>query len=593
MREGSRLNIWTLVGAACMLASCGRELNDAGFNQALVTWDSLYERHPSQEGNARLTKLLEEALENKDSRAAANVYRRFGNQWVNMGELKTGMDMLLKSMEYSRKADDMQGFFSTLNNIGRIYDREGQDSIGKGYHLTALKEYVKMKNYYGCADMSYELAKSYLNLQQQDSSYPDSALYYARESMRYKNLCMDNQNDRANYQALTARIFLKLKQPDSARYWLDQARQQTQPGNYFNLSLLALTEAEIHSAADRNKAGFYLSKAGNYADKVVDVHERANLFRGISNMWSTVQLYDSGFYYFKRFFDIQYAVLGKENLFALGALERIYNMELMEKRHRIIWTSLSAGIGLVLLVVFFFYRNQYNKRRKVEAETNLYINKILEEVNQTKMEAWADGQQKERSRLAGELHDRLGGLLVMASNHFNSIEKKFDDIIKENETAFSDFRKIINTAIIEVRELSRDISSNIVNKLGLGNALMDLKDKVGAATGLRISLDIFNTEAKVSLKQEIALFRIAQEALNNIMKHAQASEVHLSLTGTESSLVMIVEDNGKGFDPAGIMNLSGIGLKSMQNRMQEIGGTLNIDSRPGRGTIIIAEVSIK
>ena len=162
--------------------------------------------------------------------------------------------------------------------------------------------------------------------------------------------------------------------------------------------------------------------------------------------------------------------------------------------------------------------------------------------------------------------------------------------MRDNEIAFTDFRKIINSAIIEVRELSRDISSNLVSKLGLSNAMLDLKERIETASALKVVLLTHNADVKIPLTHEIALFRVAQEALNNIMKHAGATEVQLSLTGNLNSLILIVEDNGIGFNPLKDIKIGSLGLKSMSKRMEDAGGKLRIDSSEGRGTIIIAEI---
>ena len=399
-------------------------------------------------------------------------------------------------------------------------------------------------------------------------------------------------------------VQLELQNFDSSLYYLNQSYNNDEyssiPGN--KITYLQTQARLYYDNGDDDMAQKLYDSSLIYSLKTKLKNERLYVLQGLSSLLERKQQLSEANKILHWQISLSDSLFSENIQNSIANLEVKYNTERKttenihlskeNKSQRVLLFVFGSCLVLLMLASFFIYKNQQNKRKKTLAETNLNINKILEEVNQTKMEAWQDGQEKERSRLAAELHDRLGGLLVMASHHFTGIEKKFDDIKKENEAAFSDFRMIINNAIIEVRELSKDISSNLVSKLGLPNAMLDLKEKIENATGLKVELNIHNAEAKVALTKEIGLFRIAQEALNNIMKHANATTVQLSLTGNENSLVLMIEDNGKGFEMSKNIDLAGMGLKSMEKRMTDIGGTLNIDSKVGRGTIVVAEVGL-
>ena len=583
---------------SCIYFDKESECDSLNFDKLLVQWDSLYEQTPSPLGDSILDNYKKIAICNNDKKSQANIYRRIANRFVLIGEYKTGIDTLIRSLQLSEEARDSFGIGSTLNNIGLIYDRQGLNSQGLPYHLQALKMYKSLNYLYGSADVALVLAGSYITLHRMDS-----ALYFASLAIAYKQkvktLGITNLSD---YFVQMANVCIQTQRLDSSKYWLKLAKESGIASPTSNLTYL-LSNAQWNNL-NKNVVSTRrdLMTIDSLLPLIIDPHKRIEVFNHISTLWAEIGETKRGLGYHLKSDMLQDSLEQNYRTYAIKAAERTYSIEKKEKDNAILQSKvkyrnswiigLSVSFLLLLISVFYFYTNQQNRRKKEKAETSLNINKILEEVNQSKIDAWVDGQEKERSRLAAELHDRLGGLLVMASHHFTSIEKKFERIKKENEAAFEDFRKIINNAIIEVRELSKDISSNLVSKLGLSNAMVDLKEKIESATGIKVNLNLYNSESRVPLPSEIALFRVAQESFNNIMKHAQATKVEMSLTGNEGSLIMMIEDNGKGFEVESSKSI-GMGLKSMEKRMKDVGGTLQIDSKPGRGTILVAEITIK
>jgi len=582
---------------SCIYFSKKNDCESIDFNTKLVQWDSIYEQSPSQKGDILLEKYKKSAICLNDKKNLANVYRRMGNQYVLIGEYKTGIDTLIKSLKLSEEVQDSFGIASTLNNIGLIYDKQGHYLQGLPYHLQAFKMYQSLRYTYGSADVAMVLANSYSALNKNDT-----ALLFASKAIALKQKTKGTGiNNLSDYYIQMASICLNTQKKDSVLYWLTLAHLNGVNSDYSQAAFL-IERAKYHKL-NKNFTSVItdLYIIESYVLKLSDPEKKVKIYSELSTLWAEAGDNKRSQAFHLLSDNLEDSLANNHRLYAIKAAERVYSLEKKEKdniilqsklKYRNSWIiGLSISFLLLLISVFYIYTNQQNRQKKEIAESNLNINKILEEVNQSKIDAWVDGQEKERSRLAAELHDRLGGLLVMASHHFASIEKKFDRIKRENEAAFDEFRKIINNAIIEVRELSKDISSNLVSKLGLSNAMVDLKEKIESATGIKINLNLYNSESRVPLPAEIALFRIAQEAFNNIMKHSQASKVEMSLTGNEISLIMMIEDNGKGFDMEQVHSI-GMGLKSMEKRMTDIGGKLVIDSKPGRGTIIVAEVNI-
>ena len=201
-------------------------------------------------------------------------------------------------------------------------------------------------------------------------------------------------------------------------------------------------------------------------------------------------------------------------------------------------------------------------------------------------------QEKERGRISRELHDELGQSLAVLKLRLKFLEKNFEkDPEKVREECEQSFQ-YIDQMIEEVRRLSRDLSPSMVEDLGLSNALRWLINNFGRNNSLELTLDIKDADIDHLLSQvaQVVIYRILQEALTNIGKHARASHVSVAIDRQDKDLSLLVQDDGKGFDVTEALRSKapskGLGLVTMQERAKMLGGTLEVWSQKGKGTRI-------
>jgi two-component system NarL family sensor kinase len=199
-------------------------------------------------------------------------------------------------------------------------------------------------------------------------------------------------------------------------------------------------------------------------------------------------------------------------------------------------------------------------------------------------------QEAERRRLARELHDGIGQTLTALKQQIELVVVQAADTVPAPAAArLADAAELAKTALRETRELSHLLRPQILDDLGLGPALRWLGRTFQERTGTTVALETAGLERRLPAEHETLAFRIVQEALNNVAKHAQAAgvAVHVALAGGE--LTLRVEDDGCGFDPRALGH-DGSGLRGMRDRVELFGGRIDIASRPGRGTRIAASV---
>lgn len=203
-----------------------------------------------------------------------------------------------------------------------------------------------------------------------------------------------------------------------------------------------------------------------------------------------------------------------------------------------------------------------------------------------KAAALIKGQEYERQRITQELHDGVGQLLT-------SIRIRLE-LLDGNDALKHDLKKQVNETIGEIRRISYNVMPQALVDYGLEAALKGLCDNIKKYSSLTIDYRyVKEGERKPDFELSTAVFRIAQEGLNNMVKHSRATTVNLHVLDRDDSIYLILEDNGVGFNEHGEEFQSGSGLHNMKERAKLMGGTTEIHSVPGTGTVIEVSIPVK
>ncbi|WP_299315788.1 sensor histidine kinase [uncultured Aquimarina sp.] len=256
----------------------------------------------------------------------------------------------------------------------------------------------------------------------------------------------------------------------------------------------------------------------------------------------------------------------------------------------------SSALILGLLITILLYKNTKRKQHIAEQEREIEIQKtekLLKEQELTAIDAMISGQEKERQRLANDLHDNLGSTLATVKLHFDHLKNNRNNPKVGNiEELYSKTNNLLDEAYEKVRTIAHEKNSGVMAKQGLLPAIKNLTKKASNGNALQIEVQDYGLNERLDNTLEISIFRMIQELITNIIKHANASEINISLTNHDSLLNIIVEDNGKGFDAKILPEKDGMGLKSIEKRIEYLEGTFEIDSTLGKGTNIIINIPI-
>ena len=237
--------------------------------------------------------------------------------------------------------------------------------------------------------------------------------------------------------------------------------------------------------------------------------------------------------------------------------------------------------GSILIPMFMFYLTVFviiskNKQRKNEAEKKQIEFQYEKQLLQSMLEV----QEKAMNQISQEIHDNIGQ--VLAGVHMNLISVS-NGLITDTTQIISDTKNQVSTALKDLRNLSHVLNSKYINKIGLEESLRKEIHYLGTYNIIKFEMDINDSDIHLSPERELMIFRIAQEALSNIIKHAGATIVKIKIDYLPAVFHMAIADNGRGFEQD-TDNTKGIGLMNMQQRAEVMNGTLHIVSAPGAGT---------
>lgn len=291
----------------------------------------------------------------------------------------------------------------------------------------------------------------------------------------------------------------------------------------------------------------------------------------------------------EKILDQQLETAKKEHaLQALYREQQVKDLELENKEltinRRNITLAAFGGLGLMgTLLAFSFYR-----RNKLKQEAAMQAAVLHEQQQATR--AVLEAEEKERKRIAGDLHDTVGQMMSAVKMNLSVLENEipFGDNVQRD--AYKKMLTLVDQSCKEVRTVSHNIMPNALLKSGLANGVRDFINHIDSRV---IKIDLFIEgldEQRLDANTEAILYRVLQECVNNVVKHAKASKLDICVIKDEDGISITLEDNGKGFDTRNKGHFEGIGLKNIITRINYLKGTVEWNSSPGKGTLVDIKV---
>lgn len=503
----------------------------------------------------------------------------------------------LEALKSFKKLNDVNGEGRVLNLLGIV------SHVQKNYResLNYFKRYQKLAFK---ADDHKEIGSSFNNI---GSAYErlgllDSAILSYKKALIYKSKNSSKTDVGTVYQNIGGLYHTKNNEKQALFYHLKSKDAYEADGSkkwmshsYYNIGLTYKT------LKDTAKAKKWLYKAIEMAKKIDEKEILAESYEQLSKLAvdsnASEQDYKLAYTNLQKSVNERDSILDKDKIAIVEDLKAQYETEKKEQEIKDLnlqsqikdleisrknsWLMFAIILIILLLISVWLFFN----RRKIKNKITLQREIIKQQDIATK--AVLDAEERERRRIATDLHDSVGQLLSAALMNLNGyIKNNPTEASKDNlEKSLA----LINESYDEMRTISHQMMPNALLKAGLTAAIREFLNKIDEKQ-LQINLDISGFKKKLDDNLETVLYRVIQESVNNVIKHARATKLSIQLQNDNDGISLAIEDNGIGFDQN--MTKDGIGLNNIKSRIAFIKGSVEYQSAPGKGTLVSIFISV-
>lgn len=538
-------------------------LNDLNDNQRVAIINISLGAVQLRQGdyNATIKTLTESAAyfeEAGDKTNAAKCYSNISTALAELNNYSDAIEYNERALEIFEQQNMSQFQLITLPNLAAQNFKNGDTLKAIDYNLEAEKLAIEMGNKRSLSIIYNNLGSIFLD------SDPNKAIDYLEKTIQLKN----ELNLKSGLEVALGNLgYLRMKEGDynSAIAFYKQVE------SIVNGKQLVLTYNQLRDCfSSINQTAIaleYSEKAQHLNDSLLNA-ENQKIFTEIQTKYETEKKE-------KEIFELQ-----TKNL----------EVEFKKNRNR---NLLFIVLGILTATIFIVYiLLKSSKRKRIVAEQNLKIKQqeitqLLKTQELNGIDAIITAQEEERSRIADDLHDNLGSKIATLKLYIEELKSSNSN---GKEVLIEKLKSLSDETYKEVRKIAHNKNFGALINQGVIPSIKNIAREISITEKLQIEVININVEKRIKNNIEIQVFRIVQELLTNIIKHAEATEATIQFSEDENLLNVMVEDNGKGFNLSEVK--PGLGLTNIEKRIENIDGNLVIDTTPGNGTTVILNIPL-
>ena len=558
---------------------------------------------------------------------------KYGKQRDNL----TRAINLLSNSKYYKAYSELARAYGGLSGYYRIIEKFDSAVI---YSLKSINIQEELKNYKALAISCINLSMIYqqLKIHEKQKEYVDKGLMYAKTSgdrglimvayLQQAHYCTEiNDFQKAkmyvdsssvyysdkydfsrkqNYFLLKANTFQNINQYDSAVFYFQKCYETAEQINsHWNMTEPLMQIGYIYLQQKKyDPAEKYLKMGLQIAEEDSIRYFMKEGYGTLSDIYAATGRYKNAYELILKYNELKDTILSEEKKKFTLELEKKYESEKqLNKIHdleastlikelslhkRALIIQALIGITFTLLIISLLLFRNYKQKQRLQENR---IQKLEAEKLLSATEAVLKGEEQERTRLAKDLHDGLGGMLSGIKYSLNTMKGNLI-MTPDNAQAFERSLDMLDSSIREMRRVAHNMMPEVLITFGLNTALKDFCNEIDKSGALKVHYQSLGLEdAKIGETTSITIYRIVQELINNTMKHASAKNAIVQLNKTGEQISITVEDDGKGFDTSILKETNGIGWMNILNRVEFLKGKLDVKSDVGKGTSVYIEIN--
>ncbi|MCO5946343.1 tetratricopeptide repeat-containing sensor histidine kinase [Mucilaginibacter flavidus] len=493
----------------------------------------------------------------KDEEGIAKSLGNLGLVYLDNEKLKEAESYSLRALALGKKLNNTTVVINCLHNLANLFSGKKEYEKALKYDEEALPVCIKEDNKRGLSQIYSSMAHCYEALQQYDK-----ALKYQYEVLTLDNFFGDKKQVSDTYANL-GELYKDKGDYAQAISWLKKS--------------LPLTVETKYKQGEKN-AWMLLSqvyeKNGNYKEALAADKKYLLLTQQLINEGNDKQIAQM---------QTRYETVKKEQKINILNKENTIQKLSIGSRNKTI--GIIAGLFLLSGIVTALFFNRHKLKQKAEQQA------MMLKQQDTLTKAIVDAEENERKRIASDLHDGVGQLFSAVKMNLSGLFDRITIAREEDRFLAENTLALVDESCKEVRTISHQMMPNMLLRSGIASDLKSFIEKIDSDT-LKVTLEATGFKNKLESNVETMLYRIIQESINNVIKHAKATRLDLVLTRDAKGITAKITDNGIGFNVNERENFDGIGLKNIATRIEYLKGTIKYVSDPGAGTTVLIEVPV-
>lgn len=542
-----------------------------------------------------LNKAMKIRQQLNDLTGIAALYNKMGIIAQKQGRLKDALQNQIDALKIYQnlKLDKYIGY--TLNNIAIIHQNLGNYKKALEYHQRALEYRIRLKDQEGEATSYGNMANLYARMYDtiQAIRHYEKAIALSRELKKNELICANLSN--------MGNIYMARKEYSRALDLFNESLQiKEKLGDSKGISSTLSRIGTVYTDTHRYyEAAAVLNRSLKLAQSLDVVEEELSALLELSRLKALTQQTDSSFTLMRQYIALkdsvydtrlkqqimdvqtQYETDKLEQDLALVKKDKEFTEIKLRQRKTEIWLLIFVIISFTGAGIFLFYRHQQQQKAAANVE------RIREQ--EARINAVFQAQEEERRRIAKELHDGIGQTIGAIKMNYQTLAGKSTG--SECAPDFDRIGKMLEDAGKEVRSISHQMLPKELEQFGLIPAVEGMLNLNLVNSPLTYQFEHSGFSERIGTNIELAIFRVLQELVSNVIKHSQASQLTVQLVKVKSHVVLNVTDNGIGF-PAESQERNGIGLLNIASRIEAVKGHLHFESATGKGTIVTIRTPI-
>ncbi len=486
----------------------------------------------------------------KDFKAVAKTHGYIAIVQGKNQNVEAAVNHFKEAIALQEKYNDLNELAISRNALGSLYVKQNKPEAAAEEFAAALQIYKSASDARQIAMVSNDYAQVFLQKNQLDS-----ALHYFSEAVAQNRKIGNKRNIIAPLLGV-AEVQTKLKKYTPAKAALDTV-----------WTYLEGSDRKDELRRYYQTAAQYYEAIGQYQQALAMQQQLTNIKDSLHSDEKTKAIADMS---------VKYETGKKEQEILLQQAE-------ISRKNILLWSGAILFLLIVGLIVSIYRRYRLKQEAKLQ--------KAILHQQQLATRAVIQAEENERQRIARDLHDGVGQMMSAAKMNLSAFESNVAFQDKTQEIALEKIIGLVDESCREIRSVSHNMMPNALLKNSLSTAVRDFIDKLDKKA-LNVHIYTEGLDERLDSNMESVLYRVIQECVNNVIKHAEANTLDISITRDETEISVTIEDNGKGFDVQKKSESGGIGLKNIRSRIEYLKGTVDFDSKPGKGTLVAVHVPL-